>query len=114
MTNKEIDFVKLGNTCMVEVEEQSDRFYCKAKGRIGGEAAINFYREMKPYFDKKKSMMLDMGEVDFIDSSGLGSLVAINISLVKAEKELSIVNCPENLMSFLKITNLDRIIDVTA
>jgi len=69
-----------------------------------------FIPKLKSYFQKGKKMILDMEDVDFIDSSGLGSLVAINTSLAKVKQKLIIKNCPENLMGLMKITNLDRIL----
>lgn len=84
----------------------------KFNKRIGGEGAIDFFTIMREFIDENpnKIIILDFCGVDFVDSSGLGSLCAINSILIKKNRELIIANAPDNLMDLLKITNLDRIL----
>jgi len=94
--------------------EENDSLVIMTKGRMGGEASIEWYRKVKEIIDNsnKQEVILDFKEIDFLDSSGLGALVAINSTLLKKNKSLIIRNAPESLMGLLKITTLDRVLNV--
>ena len=98
----------------IEFERRDDYIIVWLEGRIGGEASITMYKEIKSMLveDKGKNLIIDFGRVDFIDSSGLGSLVAVNSHLVKNDKKLTLTSVPENLMGLLKITNLTKILRI--
>lgn len=84
------------------------------RGRIGGESSIEFYKQIKEIAadNPDADVVLDFKYVDFIDSSGLGSLVAINSHLLKNERTLTLASVPDNLTGLLKITNLTAILNI--
>ena len=98
----------------INVEKKGDYLIVWLEGRIGGEASITMYKEIKLLLtdDKGKNLVIDFGKVDFIDSSGLGSLVAVNSHLLKQNKKLILSAVPDNLMELLRITNLTRILGI--
>ncbi|MEW6202367.1 MAG: STAS domain-containing protein [bacterium] len=98
----------------IEFEHRDSFIIVWLEGRIGGEASITMYKEIKSLLveEKGKNLIIDFGKVDFIDSSGLGSLVAVNSHLIKNEKKLILTAVPENMMGLLKITNLTKILKI--
>ena len=86
----------------------------RLSGRIAGEASIDLYKQIKTLLEKheKLNLVLDFKKLDFIDSSGLGFLVAVNSTLLKQGRTLTLSTVPENLMDLLKITNLDRVLKI--
>ena len=58
------------------------------------------------------SLVIDLGEVDFIDSSGLGTLVSCLNSLKKAGGKLKICDIQENPKQVFEMTRLDRVFEV--
>jgi anti-anti-sigma factor len=86
----------------------------RLSGRIAGEASIDLYRQIKNLLEKYEqlNLILDFKKLDFIDSSGLGFLVAVNSTLLKQGRTLTLSTVPENLMELLKITNLDRVLKI--
>ena len=86
----------------------------EVKGRIGGESSIEFYRTTKEILTDslESDIIIDFSQVDFIDSSGLGSLVAINSHLVKNDRRLILSGVMDSLMGLLKITNLISILTI--
>ncbi len=93
-------------------EQKENKLLIKLHGRIGGEASITMYQDIKALTEsyKRLDFVLDFKDVDFIDSSGLGSLVAINSTLLKHGRELYLASIQNNLKGLLKITNLDKIL----
>jgi anti-sigma B factor antagonist len=55
-------------------------------------------------------VVVDLGEVEFIDSSGLGALVGGLKSTRQAGGDLRIARAGEQVLAVLKLTNLDRIL----
>jgi anti-anti-sigma factor len=54
-----------------------------------------------------------MRYADYMDSSALGMLLLLR-EHVKADKnKLTIVNCPQGILSVLKIANLDKMISIS-
>jgi anti-sigma B factor antagonist len=95
-------------------EVRGNYLIIKLSGKIGGEASIELYREVKRALQDytKENLALDFSKLEFIDSSGLGSLVAVNSTLLKQSRSLTLASVPENLLDLLKITNLDRVLKI--
>ena len=58
------------------------------------------------------SLLIDLGEVDFIDSSGLGTLVSCLNSLKKAGGKLKLCDIQENPKQVFEMTRLDRVFEI--
>ena len=58
-------------------------------------------------------VVLDMRNVDFIDSSALGALVIFRQELEHASGRVVLTRCHDNIASLFKLTRLDTIIAVT-
>jgi anti-sigma B factor antagonist len=55
-------------------------------------------------------IVVDLGEVTFIDSSGLGALIAGLKATRQAGGDLRIADVPEQVLTVLRLTNLDRVL----
>lgn len=55
-------------------------------------------------------IVVDLGEVTFIDSSGLGALIAGLKTARQAGGDLRIADVPEQVITVLRLTNLDRVL----
>ena len=62
----------------------------------------------------RRDVILDLGEVIFIDSSGLGTLVRLLTSLRRAQGDLKLCNLPRDVHKVLKMTNLLSLFDTHA
>jgi len=84
------------------------------EGRIGGETSLQVFQEIKTLVTRHedKNLILDFRGVDFMDSSGLGSLVAVNSTLLRDGRELTLVSIPKNIKELLRITNLLKILKI--
>lgn len=55
-------------------------------------------------------IVVDLAEVTFIDSSGLGALIAGLKATRQAGGDLRLAEVPEQVMTVLRLTNLDRVL----
>lgn len=68
----------------------------------------NHFREL---LLDRKDILLHLGEVAFIDSSGLGLLVRLLTSTRSANGDLKLCQVPENIRKVLKMTNISSLFD---
>ncbi len=55
-------------------------------------------------------IVVDLGEVSFIDSSGLGALISGLKTARQAGGDLRLAAVPEQVLTVLRLTNLDRVL----
>jgi anti-sigma B factor antagonist len=60
----------------------------------------------------KKHIVLNLAAVNFVDSSGLGELVRTHASVRSHGGQLKLVNPSKHVHDLLKMTKLDRVLDV--
>ena len=60
----------------------------------------------------RKNILFNLGDVNYIDSSGLGHLVSAFTSVRKQEGELKLLNLTKKVHDLLQITKLYTVFDV--
>jgi anti-sigma B factor antagonist len=81
-------------------------------GRIAGGETESLRHQMYGLLQNPRDIILHLGEVAFIDSSGLGMLVRMLTSSRRAGGDLKLCNVPEGVFRVLKITNLTKLFDI--
>ena len=92
----------------------SERYNCVVitfKGNLmGGPDAEEFREELHELIEKdKKEIIVDLGKVKFINSSGLGILIAGLTTMKKAGGELVICQADKKIESLLMVTQLIKV-----
>jgi anti-sigma B factor antagonist len=59
----------------------------------------------------RRSIVLHLGEVGFIDSSGLGTIVRTLTSTRQARGDLKLCNVPEHVRKVLQLSHLTKLFD---
>ena len=59
-----------------------------------------------------RKILLNLGEVDYIDSAGLGELVSAHATVQNAKGELKLVQPTERVRDLIQITRLYTVFDV--
>jgi anti-sigma B factor antagonist len=59
----------------------------------------------------RRSIVLHLGEVGFIDSSGLGTIVRTLTSTRQAHGDLKLCNVPEHVLKVLELSHLTKLFD---
>ena len=83
---------------------------------ITGRFDITTYRDFgQAYKDKLDSIsktVIDMAEVEYVDSSALGMLLMLRERSGADSAQIDIVNCTEPVKNILKTTNFDQLFNI--
>ena len=78
-----------------------------------GEGGMTLREEVRKLLaDGSKKIVLNLGEVNYIDSSGLGELVSAYTAVKNAGGELKLLNLTSKVRDLLVITKLVTVFDV--
>ena len=99
-----------------EVEESQDATGWKTTtihchGRLVNQTAGQVKELVKPLIANGGRIVLDFGDLEFLDSSGLGALVGLKVSaLHQGLCKLELENLSPRLKDLLKMTNLTQLL----
>jgi anti-sigma B factor antagonist len=104
--------VTLQGTC----REVGDVAVLDFSGKITlGEGSSTLRRMVRELIVKgHRKILMDLGDVDYIDSSGIGEMVAAYTTVRSAQGELKIVRLTKRVHDILQITRLYTVFDVQA
>ncbi len=82
------------------------------ESRIDAACAIQFKDRMRELCkDAAERVILDLGKVDFIDSSGLGAIVA-SMKMLAPERVLELANPSPKVTKVLRLTRMDSVFTI--
>jgi anti-sigma B factor antagonist len=85
----------------------------KCAGRIvAGHESEHLHSEFSKLMEEHKHFVLHLGEVNFVDSSGLGLLVRLAATARTARGDLKLCNVTKEVAHTLTMTNLNRLLEV--
>ncbi len=62
--------------------------------------------------EKTKNIILDLKDVSFIDSAGMGLLINVNKEAKNHNGKLGLLNLSEGILKLIKLATLDKIIHI--
>jgi anti-sigma B factor antagonist len=78
-------------------------------GKIVSSTSAQFRDAVKNLIPEKKTIVLNLSGVSYLDSSGLGTLVSIWVSAKREGCELKLVSLTDRIKELLRLTNLDKL-----
>lgn len=82
-------------------------------GRIVfGEESSLLREEVKKALQDSKRIVLNLGEISYIDSGGLGTLVALHTTALSAGATIKLANLTRRVGDLLQVTKLLTVFDV--
>jgi anti-sigma B factor antagonist len=94
-------------------EKINDIDVLKLEGRIDAANAKDIKEKVGGLSKENRvKLVIDLGAVDFIDSSGLGSLVASFRSVNKLGGDIKIAALQDPIRSIFELTRLHRVFDI--
>ena len=89
-----------------EIERDGDSAVVKCHGRLLAGTTEEFYQEVKGLLPETKVVVVDLEELIYVDSSGLGTLVRLHASARKLGCDFKLLHLGKQLRNVLKLTNL--------
>jgi len=79
-------------------------------GRITSDTVQLLKTAVKPLFSASNIVVLDLTNVSYLDSSGLGAIVGLYVSAKAAHSQLKLVNMNQRLKELFSITRLGQVL----
>jgi anti-sigma B factor antagonist len=97
----------------INVKEGYNAAVTEVKGKlVGGPLASEMEQKLHDLLDQgKKNVVVDLGGVGFISSSGLGILISGLTSMRKQGGDLKLANITNKMEGLLSITKLNQIFE---
>jgi anti-sigma B factor antagonist len=89
-----------------EIERDGDSAIVKCHGRLVLGTAEEFYQDVKHLLPQIKLATIDLADLTYVDSMGLGALVRLYASSRQVGCELKLLHLGKQLRNLLKMTNL--------
>ena len=87
-------------------------FECNGRIVFGDESALLREEVKKAVADGHKRIVLNLGEVNYIDSGGLGTLVALHTTAHNAGGSIKLANLTKRVGDLLQVTKLLTVFEV--
>ena len=93
-------------------DEGDSRLLHVAEDRIDAAVAVAFKDRMRALTDgAPTNVILDLSEVSFIDSSGLGSIVA-TMKQIGQDRKMQLTGLTPNVARVFRLTRMDKVFDI--
>jgi anti-sigma B factor antagonist len=96
----------------IDLQQENERVTIIApRGRIDMASAPAFREQVKQLVESgSKHVVVDLGDVSFIDSSGLGAIIGCLKMARQADGELRIACANQQVLLVLDLTSLNRVL----
>lgn len=98
--------LKPGGVCTIDVQSREDSVLVKCKGRLVFGHTDRLQKCVRELLPKSKRVVIDLGEVDYMDSSGLGTVVRIYVSAKASHCELQLLNLAPQVRQMFGVTRI--------
>lgn len=89
-----------------EIGREGDAASVVCHGRLVAGATEELYQKVKPLLPQVKLLLIDLGDLAYVDSMGLGVLVRMYTSCRQVGCECRLLHLGKQLRNLLKMTNL--------
>jgi len=91
----------------------NDTHVVHLRGKLTIDKAPDFFAHMESLIGKgEKNYLVEMSDLGFIDSTGLGTLIRISKRINEAECRLRFSNLQPKVLKMIELTRLDKILSI--
>jgi anti-sigma B factor antagonist len=91
---------------MLRTDTTADATVVRCSGRLISTSADRLKAEVKPLFRRGNKVVLDLSDVTFMDSMGLGTIASLYVSSKTAGCSLALINLNRRIRDLLSMTHL--------
>jgi anti-sigma B factor antagonist len=95
-------------TLHVETAADECTFHCA--GRIVSDTVETLKSGVKPAIARYQTVVLDLTDVGYMDSSGLGAIAGLHVSAKTANCQLKLINLNQRLKELFSLTRLGEVL----
>ncbi len=89
-----------------DVQKSGDTVTARCHGKVVTDTTKILQDEVRGLIAQFNIIVLDLTDVSYMDSSGLGALVGLYVSAKRAGKQLRLVNLSDRIMELLRVSKL--------
>lgn len=94
------------------IEHNDDFQLIKLKGDLDVYSEDEFKGFIEENLDENKDLVIDLSDLDYLDSTGLGMFMNIYNKQKSKGKTVKIINAKDNIKKLFKITDLTALFDM--
>ena len=96
---------KSGGVCTIDVQSKDGTVLVKCKGRLVFEQTDILKDALRDLLPKSRRIVIDLSEVDYMDSTGLGRVLYLYASAKNSHCELQLVNLAPRVRQLFEMTD---------
>ena len=96
---------------ILETVTASEETLIRCIGKMTYLSAEALRRMVRPLFPETKRVVLDLKDMTYLDSFGLGALVGVYLSARRQDCQLKLINVNQQAQQVIRITNLTYLIE---
>ena len=100
-----------GGELKLETEQSPAGITVRCSGRITLSSVESLMSTVRPLIPTTKRIVLDLTDLDYLDSSGLGAIVRLWSASRKAGVDLNVINLKKRIKDLFSLTNLSSIFE---
>ena len=97
---------KSAGQCTVEVQSNGDSVLVKCKGQLVFGQTDALRDGVRDLLSTSKQVVIDLGEVDYMDSTGLGTVVRLYVTAKTSDCEMQLLNLSPQVRHMLGTTRI--------
>jgi anti-sigma B factor antagonist len=95
----------------LETVRTPEEILVRCSGRIVSTTSGTLQTEVRRLIPETKRVVLDLTDVTYMDSSGLGAIVGVYLSARRQQRELKLINLNQRLKELFRITNMAKVFE---
>ena len=95
----------------LSTEKKTEETVVRASGRITSATSDLLQKTIRGLMSEGRRIVLDLADVHYIDSSGIGAMVSVYMSASRAQCALNIVNAQPRIRDLFEITRLTAVFE---
>ena len=97
----------------LDTERTEQEIVVHCVGKVTSSTSSLLQSKVRELIPERKTITLDLSKVTYMDSSGLGALVALSFSARKGGCELKLASLSDYLKELFRLTSLDKVFAVS-